>query len=67
MQPRTFWSALRSVSLLKNHWGGFATPTQSKGGARHSEMGLIYEHIFHLVLGLPKDGELQAWRVRARS
>ena len=62
-KPRAFWDAMRSASLLSGQWRGFA---EMGVGKLHSEMGLIYEHLFHVALGLDAAArESEAWRVRA--
>ena len=65
---KALWETLRNASLLPNMWRGFATPARipGHGHTAHSEMGLIYEHVFHLALGLPVAvDEAQAWGQRA--
>ena len=62
-RPRAFWQAMRDASLLRGQWRGFA---EMGVGRLHSEMGLIYEHVFHVALGLPAaPSEAAAWRQRA--
>ena len=54
-KPYQLWAALRDAALVPGKPRSYSEPTQGAATTAHSSVALLYEHLFHVALGLPGD------------